>query len=167
MKQFKVGDAAVHLSHGVGVIKSIEEREFSPGKKQRFYIMEIEDNGAPKKVFVPFENTSQRLRPIIKQGEVRAILKELSEGGGEADTRTWNMRYREYMELIHSGDTKAMARVLHTLYHLASDGTGISFGEKKLMESAKDRLTKELALACNITSEECEAMIDHALHGHV
>ena len=42
MYQFKVGDNAVHLSHGVGIVRGIEEREFSPGIKQRFYILEIQ-----------------------------------------------------------------------------------------------------------------------------
>src|ERR1700678_1789350 len=77
MYQFKVGDNAVHLSHGVGVVRGIEEREFSGGKKQSFYILEIQDNGAPKKVFVPIETSAQRLRPIIKQKEVEEVYKIL------------------------------------------------------------------------------------------
>ncbi len=46
---FKVGMSVVHRSHGVGKIVSIEKREFAPGKVSQFYILEIEDGGAPKK----------------------------------------------------------------------------------------------------------------------
>ena len=65
MHQFKVGENAVHLSHGVGVVRGIEEREFSGGLKQRFYIIEIQDNGpgiraeALDHVFEPFFTTKE------------------------------------------------------------------------------------------------------------
>jgi RNA polymerase-interacting CarD/CdnL/TRCF family regulator len=77
MHKFKVGDNAVHLSHGVGVVCGIEEKIFSSGSSQAFYILEIHDNGAPKKVFVPIESSSQRLRPIIKPKEVEEVYKIL------------------------------------------------------------------------------------------
>ena len=93
MYQFKVGDNAVHLSHGVGVVRAIEEREFSPGIKQSFYILEIQDNGAPKKVFVPTDNSAQRLRPIIRKKEVEKVYEILRRKDTTViDHKTWNRR---------------------------------------------------------------------------
>ncbi len=156
MHKFKVGDNAVHLSHGVGVVRSIEEREFSPGKKQSFYILEIQDNGAPKKVFVPISNSEQRLRPIIKLKEVEEVYKILKKKDPSAiDHQTWNRRYREYMEKIHTGQVQEIAEVLRALYLLRHDKE-LSFGERKLLDQAKTLLVKELSLAQRVDEIEVE-----------
>lgn len=156
MYKFKVGDNAVHLSHGVGVVRSIEEREFAPGKKQRFYILEIHDNGAPKKVFVPIDNSEQRLRPIIKQREVEEVYKILRRKDASViDHQTWNRRYREYMEKIHTGQVQEISEVLRALFLLKHDKE-LSFGERKLLDQAKTLLVKELSLAQNVEEKEVE-----------
>ncbi len=160
MYQFKVGDNAVHLSHGVGVVKGIEERVFSGGMKQFVYILEIHDNGAPKKVFVPIENSAQRLRPIIKQKEVEEVYKILRKKEPSAiDHQTWNRRYREYMEKIHTGQVQEIAEVLRALFLLKHD-KDLSFGERKLLDQAKTLLVKELSLAQNIGEDQVERELE-------
>ncbi len=160
MHQFKVGDNAVHLSHGVGVVRGIEEREFSPGKKERFYILEIQDNGAPKKVFVPMATSGTRLRPIIKSGEVEEVYNILrKKDSSPIDHQTWNRRYREYMEKIHTGQVHEIAEVLRALFLLKHD-KDLSFGERKLLDQAKTLLVKELSLAQNIQEAEVERELE-------
>ena len=160
MHEFKVGDNAVHLSHGVGIVRDIEEREFSPGKKQRFYILEIQDNGAPKKVFVPIETSQARLRPILKQKEVSELHKVLRKRDATAiDHQTWNRRYREYMEKIHTGQVQEIAEVLRALFLLKTD-KDLSFGERKLLDQAKTLLVKELSLAQNLLEVEVEKELE-------
>lgn len=160
MHQFKVGDNAVHLSHGVGVVKGIEEREFSPGNKQAFYILEIHDNGAPKKVFVPIDSSAQRLRPIIKKKEVEEVYRILRKReSSPIDHQTWNRRYREYMEKIHTGQVQEIAEVMRALFLLKHD-KDLSFGERKLLDQAKTLLVKELSLAQNILESEVEKELE-------
>lgn len=157
---FKVGDNAVHLSHGVGIVRGIEEREFSPGQKQRFYILEIQDNGAPKKVFVPIETSNQRLRPIIKNDEVEEVYQILKKkDSSPIDHQTWNRRYREYMEKIHTGQVHEIAEVLRALFLLKHDKE-LSFGERKLLDQAKTLLVKELSLAQNILEADVEKELE-------
>lgn len=164
MHQFKVGDNAVHLSHGVGIVKAIEDKEFSGGRKQRVYIIEIQDNGAPKKVFVPLENSDKRLRPIIKAREVEEVYKILRKKEPSAiDHQTWNRRYREYMEKIHTGQVQEIAEVLRALFLLKHD-KDLSFGERKLLDQAKTLLVKELSLAQNIQESDVEKEL-HAIFG--
>lgn len=157
--KYKVGDAVVHLSHGIGVIKAIEDRCF-PGKEgsTKFYIMEIQDNGAPKKVFIPVESEAQRLRPIMSASNVKEVYKILAQQGEAIDSQTWSRRYREYMELIHSGEATAIARVLRALVQLHND-KDLSFGERKLLDQARQLLVKELSLAQNISEDEAEERI--------
>lgn len=160
MHKFKVGDNAVHLSHGVGVVRGIEEREFSPGKKQSFYILEIHDNGAPKKVFVPIDSSGKRLRPIIKKTEVQRVYQILKKKEtGAIDYQTWNRRYREYMEKIHTGQVHEIAEVLRALFLLKHD-KDLSFGEKKLLDQAKTLLVKELSLAQNVAEADVEKELE-------
>lgn len=160
MHHFKVGDNAVHLSHGVGVVKGIEERTFSSGGKQRFYILEIHDSGAPKKVFVPIDGTGNRLRPIIKKKEVEEVYKILrKKKPNEVDHQTWNRRYREYMEKIHTGQVQEIAEVLRALFLLKHD-KDLSFGERKLLDQAKSLLVKELSLAQNVEEKEVEKELE-------
>lgn len=160
MEEFKVGDNAVHLSHGVGIVKGIEEREFGEGIKQRFYILEICDNGAPKKVFVPIGSSANRLRPIIDKTEVREVYKILRrKETSELDHQTWNRRYREYMEKIHTGQVQEIAEVLRALFLLKHD-KDLSFGERKLLDQAKSLLVKELSLAQNVEEQEVEKELE-------
>lgn len=160
MYQFKVGDNAVHLSHGVGVVRGIEEREFTPGKKQRFYILEIQDNGARKKVFVPIDSNTSRLRPIIKLKEVEEVYKILKRRDEQPpDYQTWNRRYREYMEKIHTGQVHEIAEVLRALYLLRTE-KDLSFGERKLLDQAKTLLVKELSLAQNLMEADVERKLE-------
>lgn len=156
---FQVGDNAVHLSHGVGIVRGIEERTFGSGK-QRFYILEIQDNGSPKKVFVPVENSETRLRPIIKQKEVDEVYKILrTRDSSPIDHQTWNRRYREYMEKIHTGQVQEIAQVMRALFLLKHD-KDLSFGERKLLDQAKTLLVKELSLAQNIGEADIEKELE-------
>lgn len=163
MYRFKVGDNAVHLSHGVVIVRGIEEREFGAGQKQAFYILEVQDNGSPgkpKKVFVPIDSSNQRLRPIIKQSEVEEVYRILRKREtSELDHQTWNRRYREYMEKIHTGQVHEIAVVLRALFLLKHD-KDLSFGERKLLDQAKTLLVKELSLAQNLKEADVEKELE-------
>lgn len=152
---YKVGQNVVHLSHGVGIVKGIEEREFSPNKVAKFYILEIQDNGAPKKVFVPFDG-ADRLRPIIKESDVKKVYKFLESKEISIESDTWNRRYRAYMEKIHSGIIMNIADVFKSLILLES----LSFGERKLLEHAKTLLVKELSMASGDSELQVEDKLE-------
>lgn len=165
---FKVGENAVHLSHGVGVIKGIETRAFKQAdgtnRINRFYILQIQDHGAPKKVFVPVEGSETRLRPLLKPDAFDRVFKTLSSKDQDTvpDHQTWNRRYREFMEMIHSGDTNEIARVLRALWDLKRN-QDLSFGERKLLDQARYLLATEISLSLNVTFEDAERRIVAAL----
>lgn len=167
---FKVGEIAVHLFHGPGVIVSVESKEFVEGLSQRFYIFEIADNECwkseyciCKKVFVPFN--SDRLRRVSTQLEIERALKALSKTELDSfDHQSWNRRYREYMDKIQSGKIMEIAEVAGSLFRL-KDEKDLSFGERKLLDSALTRLVTEIALSLNITDAEAEKKIENALRG--
>jgi CarD family transcriptional regulator len=141
---FKVGDLAVYPAHGVGCIESIETREIS-GEKKDFYIMKILDNNMI--IMIPIDNvTSVGLRDIIDEKEVSRVYEIMKQRDIPTDNQTWNRRYREYMEKIKTGSVYEVAEVLRDLYLLKVD-KDLSFGERKMLDTAQSLLLKELSIA--------------------
>ena len=152
---FKVGDLAVYPAQGVGVIEAIENREVL-GNKQMFYVMRIMGNGM--KIMIPTDSAqSVGLRELISEKEIPKIYEILKNKNVTIDKQTWNKRYREYLEKIKTGSVFEIARVLRDLFILKSD-KNLSFGERKMMDTAKNLLIKEISIASN--SEETKVEQD-------
>jgi CarD family transcriptional regulator len=144
MSHFKVGDHAVYPGHGVGRIASIESKEIM-GTSHEFYSIQILETGM--KIMIPASNIVKiGLRPLISKDEANKVVEILKEKDVKIDTQTWNRRYRDYMEKIKTGSVFEIAEVLRDLYVLKVDKE-LSFGEKKMLDTAKNLLLKELNLA--------------------
>src|SRR6478752_6593646 len=140
---FRVGDLAVYPAHGVAQIVGIETREIS-ANKQTFYILKILENGM--KIMIPTRNAGAvGLRELIRADEV--------EG------QTWNRRYREYMEKIKTGSVFEIAEVLRDLQRLKGDKE-LSFGERKMLDTARTLLIKEIAVATKSKEVKIEEKLD-------
>lgn len=142
-REFKVGDVAVYPAHGVGKVMGIEDREIA-GSKSKFYILQIMDSGMT--IMVPTSN-ARHLREVIGEEEVEEVYEILSERGEYTITeQTWNRRYREYMDKIKTGSIYEIAEVLRDLSLLRFEKE-LSFGERKMLDTARNLIIKELAVA--------------------
>lgn len=158
--EFKVGDNAVYPSHGVGIIKKIEEKKIS-GQKKTFYVLQVIDNGMT--IMVPTDNTAGvGLRAVITKQEVDSVFSILRDKNVKIDRTTWNRRYREYMEKIKTGSVIEIAEVLRNLF-LLKHSKDLSFGEKKMFDTAKNLLVKEISIASMQTEAEIETELTNAL----
>jgi CarD family transcriptional regulator len=150
---FRVGDLAVYPAHGVGRIESIEAKELY-GQNQHFYIMRILENNMV--IMIPTQNAEHvGLREIVREEEVPKIFKILKAKNIEFDNQTWNRRYREYMEKIKTGSVYEVAEVLRDLFLLRLDKE-LSFGERKMLDTAKNLLVKEISIAKKVNEEKIE-----------
>ena len=141
---FDIGDKAVYPGHGVGVIEAIESKTIS-GKEQLFYILRIVDNGMT--IMIPTGNLNVvGLREVIPSVEISRVFQILKERRDSPDTQTWNRRYREYMEKINGGSIFSIAEVLRDLQVLKME-KNLSFGERKILDTARNLLVKELAVS--------------------
>jgi len=141
---FKVGEMAVYPAHGVGIIESIESREIS-GNKNNFYILRLLSNGMT--IMVPTDTASSvGLREVIPSKEIPRVYRILKERDIEIDNQAWNRRYREYMEKIKTGSVFEIATVLRDLYLLKTE-KDLSFGERRMLDTARSLLIKELSVA--------------------
>lgn len=155
---FNVGEQAVYPAHGVGLIQGIESREIA-GKKQTFYILRVRETGMT--IMVPTHNASAiGMRAIINNDEVTEVFSVLRQRNVPIESQTWNRRYRDYMTKIKTGSLIEVAKVMRDLSLLKSDKT-LSFGERKMLDTARNLLVKELSVAMN-TAEEA---VENELHG--
>lgn len=153
-KHFKPGDLAVYPAHGVGRIESIESREIG-GSFQDFYIMKIIENNMV--IMIPTKNVSSvGLRDIIDENNIQDVYNViLKRRKNPIDNQTWNRRYREYMDKIKTGSLYDVAEVFRDLF-LLKLRKDLSFGERKLLDTAKGLLLKEL---CISTSREEDSIL--------
>ncbi|MCA1784909.1 MAG: CarD family transcriptional regulator, partial [Desulfobacteraceae bacterium] len=66
-----------------------------------------------------------------------------------SDNQTWNRRYREYMDKIKTGSIYDVAEVFRDLFQLKLE-KDLSFGERKLLDTAQNLLVQELSMAKDV-----------------
>jgi CarD family transcriptional regulator len=141
---FKVGEKVVYPAHGVGVIEEVQSRKHS-GTEIQFYTLRIIDTDM--KIMIPTTKADAvGLRRVIGKEMVGKVYKVLREKRVRVDQATWNRRYREYTEKIKTGSVLEIAAVLRDLFMLKGDKE-LSFGERKMLDTARNLLVKELAIA--------------------
>ncbi|WP_338033233.1 CarD family transcriptional regulator [Desulfobulbus alkaliphilus] len=154
---FSEGDMAVYPAHGVGQIETIETQNIG-GVDQSFYVMKILDNDMT--IMIPTATSSNvGLRAIISRDEAAKVLDILKERDVTITAQTWNRRYRDYMDKIRTGSVFEVAIVLRDLFLLKED-KDLSYGERKMLDTAKGLLIKELSLANQMEEKMIEQQIE-------
>jgi CarD family transcriptional regulator len=155
--KFKVGDKAVYPAQGVAEVIKIEEKDIA-GKRQSFYVLRIMDTD--RKIMVPVSNASAvGLRQVISEQEIREIFDILRERTIAFDNQTWNRRYRGFMDKIKTGSIYDVAEVLRDLYRLKTDKQ-LSFGERRMLDTARTLIVKEIAIAREQTEDQVKTEIE-------
>lgn len=153
----KLGDKAVHPSHGLAEVTAIEHREIGSVKGE-FYILRILDNGM--RVMVPRASSGAAgIRPVMTSKEADRVLETMKAREVAVDLQPWSRRFRAYTEMIKSGQPHEVAKVLRDMYRLKFD-KDLSFGERRLLDQAKSLLMKELAAAKGMTEVALQAQVD-------
>ena len=152
---FNVGDKIVYPMHGAGTIDSIEEKDIL-GEKQSYYILKMPSN---VKVMIPTAKAEEvGVRNIIDKQSAEKVFKVLSQDETEME-KNWNKRYRDNMDKMKSGDIYEVADVVRNLSFKQKE-KGLSTGEKKMLNNAKQILVSELTLAENAQKEAIEELVD-------
>jgi CarD family transcriptional regulator len=155
--EFSIGDKAVYPSQGVAEIVGIEKKEIF-GKIQRFYVLRALDSGL--RILVPLDKAEQvGLRRVADKDEIQEVLAILRDKEIHIDRQTWNRRYRGFMEKIKTGSLFEVAEVFRDLYRLKETKT-LSFGERRMLDTAKNLIVKELSVAKNITEVKVEKELE-------
>lgn len=71
----------------------------------------------------------------------------------------WNRRYRANLEKIKSGNIFEVAEVVRNLLHRDKE-KGLSTGERKMLENARQILISEMVLAQDKEEKQIETMLE-------
>ena len=156
---FNVGDKIVYPMHGAGVIDSIEEKDIL-GEKQSYYILKMPGE---VKVMVPTAKAEEvGVRNIIDKESAADVINILEQDETEMD-KNWNKRYRNNMDKMKSGSIYEVADVVRNLSFKQKE-KGLSTGEKKMLNNAKQILVSELVLAEHASQDEVEQMVESKIN---
>ncbi len=159
---FNIGDKIVYPMHGAGIIEGIEEKEILGEKKKVLY----NENAyrGDMKVMIPIDNVEEiGIREIIHNEELVKVLEILQGGDKTKMPQNWNRRYRANMEKIKSGDIFEIAAVVRNLM-LRDAEKGLSTGERKMLNNAKQMLVSEIVLVSDTNQEKAEKLIDDTVN---
>jgi CarD family transcriptional regulator len=128
------------------------------GQKQDFYVLRVLDSD--KKIMIPVDKVKAvGLREVMdfsKVEQVYRILRSRTTRGGQGN---WNRRYRAYVEKIKTGSALEIAEVLRDLNLLKTD-KNLSFGERKMLDTARRLLVQELSVAEGVSEVDAETRIE-------
>jgi CarD family transcriptional regulator len=157
MLEFRVGDKAVYPAQGVAEVVGIDQKEIS-GKVQKFYVLRVLDSDM--RILVPVDKAEQvGLREVVAEDQIREVYDILKEKELHIDKQTWNRRYRGFMEKIKTGSLFEVAEVFRDLYRLKTTKT-LSFGERRMLDTAKNLIVKELSVAKKTTEVKVEKELE-------
>ncbi|MDH4226889.1 MAG: CarD family transcriptional regulator [Deltaproteobacteria bacterium] len=155
---FKAGELMVYPAHGVAVVEGIEKRKIL-GKDSSFYVLKV--LGSDATIMVPTTNADNvGLRKVMKKSMVPKVYSVLKQKkSASQDGQTWNRRYRDYTEKLKTGCAMEVASVLRDLSNL-KNGKELSFGERKMLDTARNLLVKEISVAKKKKEENVEKELD-------
>src|SRR6478609_237173 len=157
MLEFHVGDKAVYPAQGVAEVVGIDAKEIS-GKIHKFYVLRVLDSDM--RILVPIDKAEQvGLREVVQEDQIKEVYDILKEKELHVDKQTWNRRYRGFMEKIKTGSLFEVAEVFRDLYRLKNQKT-LSFGERRMLDTAKNLIVKELAVARGTAETKIERELD-------
>lgn len=144
LKHFRVGDKAVYPAQGVAEVMGIESREVS-GNQETFYMLRLLDSD--RRIMIPLSKApTVGLRQVIGSEQVPEVFGLLKTKPARLSRQNWNRRYRGYIEKLKTGSVFDVAEVLRDLYLLRYQKP-LSFGERRLLDTARELLVKELSVA--------------------
>ena len=156
---FNIGDKIVYPMHGAGVIDAIEEKDIL-GEKQSYYILKMPGE---VKVMVPTAKAEEvGVRNIIDKSSADKVIGVLEQDETAMD-KNWNKRYRDNMEKMKSGNIYEVADVVRNLSFKQKE-KGLSTGEKKMLNNAKQIMISELVLAEHASQEEVEQLVENKIN---
>ena len=138
----EVNQFVCYPGHGLAQITSIDQ--LGTGE---FICLKIIDSGL--KITIPMSSKDKFLRPLMSREialKCQLYIRESSEYMPEDKMKLWNVRYRNMLDKLKSNNPIKIAEVFAELTNRKNDGEELSFGERKMRDTALSLLEPEIAM---------------------
>ena len=165
---FKIGDAVIHPAEGVCEITEITKKDFS-GTIAEYYVLKSVYDGHST-VYIPVETVKIRpkIRLVLNEAQIWKIIDSL-ESNEPVKTDNDNHRRQLFKEILASGDTAEIGRVLTTIHRLKKEiqksGKKIKVSDERIIKETEHSVFSEFAFSLGMTPDEIPAYIDDRING--
>ncbi|MBQ6555693.1 MAG: CarD family transcriptional regulator [Firmicutes bacterium] len=150
---FAIGERVLYPMYGAGVIEEIEDK-LVDGIKTVFYVLKISVGNL--KVVISVNKAEEKgIRTLLSPDKVLEIIEKTD---AIDMPNNWNLRYKENLERLKSGDLKTEVEVYKTLI-LRERIKMLSSTEKKMLLNAKQIIVSEIMLSQNVDKPNAERIL--------
>jgi CarD family transcriptional regulator len=157
-----VGELAVYPGLGVALIEAVRTQEIAGQTREFLVLRKVEDDS---RILIPRENVAYvGLRAVIGHDDAERIwtILRTRTRRRRVGGLTWSRQFREYQEKLRTGSIFDIAEVLRDLMRLQAVKE-LSFGERRVLDSARSLLVQELAACEDTVPEQIDDQIDAAV----
>ncbi|MFT4123501.1 MAG: CarD family transcriptional regulator [Microbacteriaceae bacterium] len=155
----RVGDTVVYPHHGAVTITAVKDRVVR-GETKSYVTMRV--HTSELEIQLPADNFDLvGVRAVIDDAGVQRVFAVLQEEIVE-EPSNWSRRFKANQEKMASGNVLRVSEVVRDLWR--RDGqSGLSAGEKRMLQKARQILVSELALARGLSDEDAAIELERVL----
>ena len=149
---FSIGDKVSCPLHGAGIVENFITKD-APVPNTQFYVIRLAGMGM--KITIPMSAAGNGgLRYITDAGCAKGLMDDFAAIEYDFE-HNWTKRYRDNLELLKTGDLYEAAKVFKALAG-RNKLKGLSAGERKMLQTAKQYVVSELTLSLDMEKEQVE-----------
>ena len=159
---FEVNDKVIHAREGLSTI--VDTMEMAGNK----YFIVHADRGSGENIYVPVNNASSLMRPIMTEDEAMKVIEYMKTVGAEFISNT-KQRRDQYKRRLLSGnvyDLAYLSRQLYFFYYYNENGQLVKLGptDIQMLIDAEMILYDEFALSFKVKREEIGQLVKKLLN---
>lgn len=157
----------IHYSNdGLCRIEEIMTPDFATEKDKLYYRLTPVDERNRVTIYVPVDSEDGQMRKALSAEEADELIRSIPQIE-QLHVKEEKKRETDYKEALRSADCVDWVRVIKTIYARRSDrlraGKKMNATEERYLNSARDRLHRELSVAIGIPYAEVEDYISRRI----
>lgn len=157
---YKQGDTIAHAHHGIGVIKSIQEKEIL-GSKAIFATLYFKREEL--KMTVPMGQLERLVRAVMDETKANEVLAYL-EAWNDSLSSSWKMRKKNNQERLTSGNPMELCIVAKGLIRLNREKGSLATSDREQLQRSLEILAEELSAALGGEMEPMKERLEQVCH---
>ncbi|MDM4763042.1 CarD family transcriptional regulator [Galbitalea sp. SE-J8] len=155
----RVGETVVYPHHGAVTITAVKDKVIK-GEKKSYVTMRV--HTSELEIQLPADNFDLvGVRAVIDDEGVQRVYSVLQEDVVE-EPSNWSRRFKANQEKMASGNVLRVSEVVRDLWR-REGASGLSAGEKRMLQKARQILISELALALSLSDDDASVELDRVL----